>query len=181
MNRSLVDRVPSTLNYNTNVNYTTCHRCKKKFHKDNFAGHERWELEVLENSLKNQLVISEKIELKELPFDQNSNQNLKILNILEKNTKINNKNNSDHSDMMLLDKGLHNHYRELLLKKGKKWSEEKSNEICKICNNFLKEDEEIIILPVCLHSFHLNHLMYWLNSHSVCPVCNIDIKQGLEN
>ncbi|KAF4351243.1 hypothetical protein G4B88_019345 [Cannabis sativa] len=43
--------------------------------------------------------------------------------------------------------------------------------VCAVCLSEFAEEEELRILPECLHSFHKSCVDTWLFSHSTCPIC----------
>lgn len=64
--------------------------------------------------------------------------------------------------------------------------------MCSICLSEFEEDEELRILPECMHGFHKSCIDMWLYSHTSCPFCRGDatpspnvtprmIEQGSEN
>ena len=45
-----------------------------------------------------------------------------------------------------------------------------AEDVCSICLEQFKDDEDVIILP-CRHGFHPDCLDPWLKMHSECPSC----------
>lgn len=45
---------------------------------------------------------------------------------------------------------------------------------CAVCLGDFEDGEELRTLPECAHSFHVNCIDTWLNSHRNCPVCRAD-------
>ncbi|KAL2549204.1 RING-H2 finger protein ATL52 [Forsythia ovata] len=43
--------------------------------------------------------------------------------------------------------------------------------MCAVCLSEFEHDEELRTLPECMHSFHVQCIDMWLNSHSNCPMC----------
>jgi hypothetical protein len=48
---------------------------------------------------------------------------------------------------------------------------------CAVCLCEFKEEEEVRVLPECLHLFHATCVDSWVNSHSNCPLCRADLKR----
>ncbi|XP_024545772.1 RING-H2 finger protein ATL2 [Selaginella moellendorffii] len=46
---------------------------------------------------------------------------------------------------------------------------------CVVCLGEFEEDDELRILPKCLHAFHLSCIDVWLRSHSNCPLCRAPV------
>jgi hypothetical protein len=41
---------------------------------------------------------------------------------------------------------------------------------CDICLELPEENQQVIILPACLHTFHSECILKWLKDHKTCPV-----------
>ena len=55
------------------------------------------------------------------------------------------------------------------------------NKECSICLEDFKNNEKIIILKECKHSFHIDCIKSWLSIENICPLCrNITIQDGLK-
>lgn len=52
---------------------------------------------------------------------------------------------------------------------------------CSICIENLKENEEIILLPGCHHSFHSLCILSWLERKPFCPNCKGNIRIQIES
>ncbi|KDP35616.1 hypothetical protein JCGZ_09054 [Jatropha curcas] len=46
---------------------------------------------------------------------------------------------------------------------------------CPVCLSVFNDGEEVKQLSACKHSFHLDCINLWLNSHSNCPVCRASV------
>ncbi|XP_077249589.1 E3 ubiquitin-protein ligase ATL41-like [Tasmannia lanceolata] len=42
---------------------------------------------------------------------------------------------------------------------------------CAVCLGALEENEMVKVLPNCKHTFHVQCIDMWLDSHSTCPIC----------
>jgi len=58
-------------------------------------------------------------------------------------------------------------------------SVERQREICPICISELGT-ERTFVLP-CLHHLHVNCLEPWLENHSTCPVCRLNLESNLSD
>ncbi|GLT89597.1 hypothetical protein SLE2022_075740 [Rubroshorea leprosula] len=52
-----------------------------------------------------------------------------------------------------------------------KYNKDCQEGMCAVCLSDFNEDDEIRILPECLHIFHVPCIDAWLISHSNCPLC----------
>ncbi len=113
-------------------------------------------------------------------FNQNRIENVPINNInyrdnvneLNRNfNNINNENNRENNNEIFLKKLLR------VCNKDKFNSNKyKKHEDCRICLMKFENNENILILP-CLHIFHMDCIINWLNNKKTCPLDN----QNLEN
>jgi len=46
---------------------------------------------------------------------------------------------------------------------------------CNICLCDYEEDEDLLSLPSCLHCFHKECIIKWLEINKICPICRLDI------
>lgn len=46
---------------------------------------------------------------------------------------------------------------------------------CSICLSAVEEGEMLKLLPNCKHSFHSDCVGPWLQGHTTCPVCRVDV------
>lgn len=46
---------------------------------------------------------------------------------------------------------------------------------CSVCLSEFEEGEVLRILPKCNHPFHIQCIDTWLQSHSTCPLCRVNI------
>lgn len=52
--------------------------------------------------------------------------------------------------------------------------------MCPVCKEEFAEDDKCMDLP-CLHHFHEECLMPWLNQHDSCPICRYELKTDDED
>ncbi|VVA36407.1 PREDICTED: RING-H2 [Prunus dulcis] len=51
---------------------------------------------------------------------------------------------------------------------------------CAVCLSMLDHDEMARLLPNCKHSFHVECIDRWLNSHTTCPICRTEAQPRLQ-
>ncbi|BFG25076.1 hypothetical protein CerSpe_113510 [Prunus speciosa] len=51
---------------------------------------------------------------------------------------------------------------------------------CAVCLSMLDHDEMARLLPNCKHSFHVECIDTWLNSHTTCPICRTEVQPRLQ-
>ena len=49
--------------------------------------------------------------------------------------------------------------------------------MCAICIKHYKTGDKVFFLP-CSHNFHIECIMPWFKTHSVCPNCRYDLNEG---
>ncbi|KAG0500477.1 hypothetical protein HPP92_000549 [Vanilla planifolia] len=49
---------------------------------------------------------------------------------------------------------------------------------CAVCLSAAEEGELMRMMPGCGHVFHVECIDMWLHSHSTCPVCRAEAKEG---
>ena len=53
-----------------------------------------------------------------------------------------------------------------------RFSEHEMYSECSICLDAFADRDEIIILPVCRHIYHIHCITSWFTSHFHCPLCH---------
>ncbi|KAM0988224.1 hypothetical protein ACFX13_012436 [Malus domestica] len=52
---------------------------------------------------------------------------------------------------------------------------------CAVCLSEFEDDETGRLLPKCKHSFHIECIDMWFQSHSTCPLCRAPVEPGPES
>jgi len=53
------------------------------------------------------------------------------------------------------------------------------NQSCPICFEDYEEDDKVISLPQCEHTFHPECVRRWLSKTSLCPICRKGVRRDL--
>lgn len=55
-----------------------------------------------------------------------------------------------------------------------------TEEMCSVCYEDFKQGDDMCVLPVCHHIFHMNCVKEWLVKSPVCPMCRANVRLNLE-
>lgn len=53
------------------------------------------------------------------------------------------------------------------------------HDTCSICISDYQINDVIIVLPICLHNYHKECALTWLEDHGTCPICRDGVKGQL--
>lgn len=179
--RTFVNRINSRV---------TCPKCKKKFHIDNFPGHQKYETEMENGDNLNNLIKqgSSNVGNNEpgKPIEKDEREASSIISESKKIDEMYNKyfdsESSKYQKVHEQFEGLAKPTKEKLLTLCESVTQEvvSLQTKCHICYKVFEEGEEMITLPQCFHNFHKEHLMEWVGLNKICPVCKLDIKESVD-
>uniref|UniRef100_A0A7C8ZP34 RING-type E3 ubiquitin transferase n=1 Tax=Opuntia streptacantha TaxID=393608 RepID=A0A7C8ZP34_OPUST len=72
-----------------------------------------------------------------------------------------------------LDGGTINAIPSVTLGESARMTKEEDDKTCSICLSEYQPNEELKILPQCLHGFHSDCIDQWLLSNGTCPICRV--------